>query len=177
MTFAKPPYKSNGHYLTRQLFQEQAWKNNNPKVVVDNSIVAPFCLYGPKEGYIDFGKHYVESEDPTGYTTAKELLGDWHHWEFLMKRPWFREAKEYWDRELKVRLESKAVDQIKEHALGGDAKALTASKYIHQLAQAVGQKKQRGRPSKEEIEGNLKQETKDLSEILSDAERIKLVKK
>lgn len=167
-------YKPNGHYLTRQLFQEEAWKSKN----VGNGLVieAPFSLYG-KEGYIDFGEHYVESEDPTGYTTAKELLGDWHHWEFLMKRPWFREAKEYWDKEMKVRLESKAIAQIKEHALQGDSRALQASKFLHSVAQTVGQKKtSRGRPTAAEVEGNLKQETKELSEVLEDAARIKLVK-
>lgn len=173
----QPPYRNeqNQRY-TRQLFYEQ-WSN----LPIENRVVGPaFTLFQDREGLINFGKEYINDNDPTGYTTATRLLGEYAYWKFLMKVQWFREAKEIWDEELDAKLTSEGLAKIRQIALSEDKGALVAAKYLaNQDYKNANNKKSahsRGRPSKEEVAGHLAQEAREAKETLEDAERIKLVR-
>jgi hypothetical protein len=171
----KFPYKNEQNQrFTRQLFFEQ-WTN----LPIENRLgEPPFTLHADKEGYVNFGQEYIKDADPTGYTTAKRLLGDYSYWKFLMKVQWFREAKKDWDEELEAKLYAQGLAKIREIALGDDPKALAAAKYLANKEFKQGGVK-RGRPSSDEVEGRLKQEVENIASTDADAERIglKLVRK
>lgn len=164
-----PPYKNTqGAYYTRGLFWDVS------KVLPHNlrSIDAVFDLYQDRPGLINARATFVELGDPTGYRWAIKYLGDWHHWEILMKCKWFKEAYDVWVHELNVKLRSDAVDRIKEISDGGTQQSLAAAKYLADMAKpkVYG----RGRPSSAEISGELKRAVKVLETEEADMERIGL---
>lgn len=173
---AKKPFKnaSNQRY-TKQLFYE-TWST----LVEDYRVFRPpFTLNSDIKGLINFGRRYIQDADPSGYTTAMALLGDFAHWEYLMKSPWFKAAKAEWDRELEAKLYAEGMQKLREILTeGDDAKALQAAKilidpkhYSPERKAAVGK---RGRPTSEEIEGELKEQARQAHEFAKDAERIGL---
>lgn len=171
----KPPYKNeiNMRY-SQQLFLEQ-WVS----VPVDmRTHLPPFSLYGDRYDLINFGREYINDCDQTGYTTSLRLLGEYPYWAHLMKAKWFREAKEKWDEEIDAKLYAEGLAKIRDLAMGDDAKALQAAKFLanKEYKKAAGTKtiKTRGRPSNEEIEGNLKKLTEDEIELQEAAQRIGL---
>lgn len=169
------PYRNdNNQRYSRQLFYEQ-WVQLPIEL---RSVEPPFTLFDRnKEGYKCFGQMYVEDEDPTGYTTATRIFGDYSYWTYLMRSGWFREAVDIWNTELDARLKSKGIKKIKQIAESEDKGALQAAKYLadhgYKNAKTVST---RGRPSKEEVAGRLAEEAREAKETLADAERIKLVK-
>jgi hypothetical protein len=121
-----------------------------------------------------FKEHYLASLDPTGYETAIKYLGSYEHWEYMLKNcSWFRDAVEGWKGELQARLKSKAIAKIQEIAFSEDRQALAAAKYLatHDYDKVDG----RGRPSKEELRGNLKEAIEATEADKADMERMGLV--
>lgn len=161
---------------TRLLF----WEQQGLLPIAQQKIDPIYTLHIDKPGLINFRKRYVALGDPTGWKVAQELLEDYSHWQLLMKCPWFREAKEIWDAELDAKLASEGLDAIKQFAGGvegvSDAITLTAARYLADKAYKRSPKPEaatkRGRPSKEEVEGNLKAETADAAEVAKDLDRI-----
>lgn len=123
---------------------------------------------------------YVAYGDPTGYQLSQDYLEDFSHWQLLMKSAWFRSAKEIWDVELEAKLAAEAMSSIRLFANGSEdvapAVQLSAAKY---LADKQWKKKDvpRGRPSKAEVDGNLKRESSHAADLAADLDRIRLVKK
>lgn len=167
------PYKneSNQRY-SKQLFLEQ-WRT----LPIDlRSVEPPFTLNYPRDGFICLREEYIADGDPTGYKTAMRIFGEYSYWEYLNGIGWFKEAKAAWDRELDAKLKSEGVSKIRELAKGDDPKALNAAKFLATLEYKKGNTAlKRGRPSKEEIEGNLKEETRNRDAVNEDAARIRLV--
>lgn len=164
---------SNGKYYTRQLFWDE-WVN---LMQSERQIDPPFCLHGNKPELINFGKAYVESEDPTGYKVAQELLGGYQLWTVLMKTKWFQEAKKIWDEELDARLKSQGIEKLKEILTNGQpAQQLQAAKYIANLEYKGATRSSRGRPSNAEIEKAAREEADIRSTLEADYQRISLVK-
>lgn len=169
----KFPYRNEyGHRYTKALFLELMQTIPLEERVAD----APFTLHRKLEGYICFGDEYVNDGDPTGYTTSKRLLGEYAYWKYLEKRDWFREALAVWNEELDAKLASEGIRKIRELALGDDAKALQAAKYLSNLEHKRNGAK-RGRPSKEEIQGNIAIEADEARRLQEDLQRISLVTK
>lgn len=165
----KPPFKnSSNQYYTAQLFWEKSID-----LPIDLRIIEPvFSLYDDKPGLVNARKTFVELNDPTGYKWAQRYLGDYEHWTRLMKCKWFAEAYDRWMEEMKMKLRSEALESIRRIASeASDAQALVASKY---LAGFEWEKKERGRPSKNELSGELKRQARILSDEDADMERIKL---
>ena len=162
---------------TRQLF----WEQQALLPTEMRKIEPMYTLYEDKGDLPNFRKLYVQMGDPTGYALAQAYLEDYSHWNLLMKSAWFREAKEVWDAELDAKLKSEAMTAIRQLANGGDevpiASQLNAAKYLangeHRKAQQA--KPVRGRPSKEEVTGNLKQMSADEASIADDLKRIRSV--
>lgn len=72
----------------------------------------------------------------------------------VMRCQWFRDAYEVWITELNLQLKSEAIAKALEIMNGENgAQALAAAKFI---ATAEYDKNIRGRPSKQELEGQLK---------------------
>ena len=164
---------SNGKYYTRQLFWDE-WIN---LMQSERQIDPPFCLHGNKPELINFGKAYVESEDPTGYKVAQKLLGGYQLWTVLMKTKWFQEAKKLWDEELDARLKSQGIEKLKEILENGmPAQQLQAAKYLANQEYKGTSGSSRGRPSNSEVEKAAREAAEIRDALQSDADRIRLVK-
>jgi hypothetical protein len=160
--------------FTKQLF----WEQYITLPETERTFHPPFTLHADKEGYINFGKAYIDSNDPSGYTVAQLLLNkDYEHWQHLCRCTWFKEAKEKWDAELDAKIYSEALAKIKELAKGDDAKALQAAKFLaNKEYKHKGSKISRGRPSREEVAGELKREVEDQKFLVEAADRIRVIK-
>ncbi len=165
-----PPYRNllGNVWLTRTLF----WENHQD--------VKQQCRYEPVfsldrdiPGLVNCRSTFIEIGDPTGYAWAQEYLQSWEHWEKLMQSSWFEQAYEGWLREYKMKLRSEAVGIITKIAQEGSQQALQAAKY---LASAEWEKPAtgRGRPSKEEMKGELARAVKQYEYEQDDAKRIGL---
>jgi hypothetical protein len=165
------PFKNaQNKYYTRQLFWEQ-W-NDLPNEM--KKIEPMFTLYADKPGLINFGKAYVESEDPTGYKISQELLDGYRLWSLLMKSSWFIAAKKMWDEELDARLTSKGLNKMQEILEnGGPAQQAVAAKYFADREYRKDKTKSRGRPSKEEVAAEVRKEASFSRTISEDFERIR----
>ena len=161
----------NNQRYTKQLFHEQ-----NVQVQEGVRAINPiFSLHDDKPGLINFRKEYVADEDPTGFTTASRLLENYDHWLLLMKSPWFREAKAIWDLELDAKLTSRAFRKIQEVAVSDSPQALVAAKFLanKEYKEKRNAKTNRGRPTNEEVEGELKREVARAKDFRDDLERIR----
>lgn len=113
---------------------------------------------------------FVTSEDPTGYTTAMDLLGSWEHWNKLFSTKKFKEELDKWKEEQDVRIRSKAIKALKETALSEGSKGTSAARYLADGGY-LG-KSTRGRPSKEEVTRERKIQAGIVNELAEDEERI-----
>lgn len=164
-----------GKYYTSQLFYERYSKMPTHKKVGKPK----FTLYRNIEGFINFGERYVALEDPSGYKVTQELLnGDYKHWILLNEQKWFTDAKKLWDRELDAKLMARGLDAIKQIARGDDEEVkppikLQAAKFLATRGYVLPeQKSSRGRPTKEEVEGELRREAGLQATISEDLARI-----
>ena len=182
---AKSPSSPFRHPVTNVRYTRLLFWDQHQLLPIDSRTREPmFTLHHDKEGLINLRRSYVALGDPTGYKLAQLHLEDYSHWQLLMKCPWFKEAKEIWDMELDAKLASEGLDIIRQHADGFEglspAVQVTAAKYLadkaYKKASAPASKNGRGRPSKEEVEGNLKLDTLAAKELEDDLARIRLVK-
>ena len=163
----------------KQLFYDQ-WI----RLGTENRAFHPlYTLHDEKEGYICFGKEYIKDMDTTGYKTSQRLLEDFNHFNLLMKSPWFREAKEIWDNEIKAKLEAEGLAAIREISKMKDedgvkaATRLAAAKELVRLGKEKTKRSAAGRPSNEEVSGEIKRAARETSAFEDDAARILEFKK
>lgn len=167
----KPPYKTpTNSWYTKSLFWEQASMYDAARKTECPII---FTLYNDRAGLVNARKTFVELGDPSGYKWAMKYLGDYEHWRVLMNCSWFKDAYEVWMNELTMKLQSEAMDRIREIAQTEGQQALVANKW---LASKPWQEKAtgRGRPSKAEVTGELKRHVQALTAEEEDAKRIGL---
>lgn len=170
----QPPYKNqSGQYYTRQLFWEESIELSDSM----KAIAPVFTLYKNKPGLINFGQEYILSEDPTGYTVAQKLLGEYSHWTILMKSKWFKAAKTLWDDELDARLTARGFNKIQELLKDGPpAQQLAAAKYLADKEYRKDKSASKGRPSKKEIDEKIREDADTQEQLSADFKRISLVK-
>lgn len=92
---------------------------------------------------------FLDCRDPSEYSPAMALLGDWEHWLEVRNHALIKPHVDKWQAELEVKLRSEAIQQMKQHAKqpGGTA----AAKWLADKGYAQeGTKKAVGRPKKEE---------------------------
>lgn len=166
-----PPYRDGQNkWRTESLFWD-IWTTRSPEYRVGTPV---FSLYRDRPGLINARTTFVEVGDMTGYRWAIKYLGDWEHWEALIKRSWFKKALETWRAELAVKLQSEALDVIQRIAqTEGHRSALPAARYLHELEK---QSRGRGRPTQLAIDTELKREVERRSVEDDDASRIGLLK-
>ena len=165
------PYKDKmGRYRTQSLFWEMR----------DESMTPVWCMKDynlVKEGttYPSLKKIYMEYDHVPGaeYEFAMDQLGSWDHWIKLCNdtTPQIKEMIQGWRDEIEVRLKAKGIKSIIMHSLDNDPKGLQAAKYLVEKGYAA---KKAGRPSKEEVERELKVDARAAKERLADLERIGL---
>lgn len=123
-----------------------------------------------KPGLIPMKDTFMAFKDTSGYAWAMEYLKSWEHYNVLLKKSWFRERIDKWIEEMHLSERNSALATIREIAKGENpVQALAASKY---LAERAWEKPSRGRPSKEEIKGELKKAVKALDEEEADLARM-----
>ena len=170
------------HPNTNQRYTKQLFHDHVTNMPLDMRTFSPlYTLHHDVVGYINFRKEYVRDEDPTGYKTSSRLLEDYSHWQLLMGTQWFKDAKKIWDEELDAKLEARAMDAMKALMVDTDnkpAERIAAAKIIlGKTGVKQPQTSPRGRPSKEEVQGNLKQETAAERILQEDLARIGLIRK
>lgn len=168
----------NNKRYTQLLFHERAEALGAAR----QTIPPMYTLYDDVEGLVNFGREYVKDMDPTGHKTAMRLLENYDHWLQLMGTKWFKEAKDEWDKEVAAKMEKEATDILRGIALDSDlkpAERISAAKAILGRAKAVKapneplRGKGRGRPTNEEVTGELKRQAQLTKDELEDLARIK----
>ena len=167
-----PPYKDPaGNWRKSSIFKGAPGNLTKPCYV--------FTLWGDEPGLINAHTTFVAMMDPTGYEWAMKYLGSFQHWEALMKGgKWFRDWYNAVVAEIHAKLRADALINIQEVARGAasEAQRLAASKYLAERPYERVDKisKARGRPSKEELKGHLKQMADISEQTKEDYERIGL---
>jgi hypothetical protein len=147
-----------GRYIVQGLFLEDRY----------NTDLAVYTLDGEDKEYKgkkypSLKKLYIAEGDPQEYLFAEKHLFDWPHWQRLCKNAIVGRHIEEWRDELKLSLRSEGIATLIDLAIND--KSYQAAKW---LADEGWIKKERGRPSKEEVEGKLNRETKIAKEFEDD---------
>ena len=124
--------------------------------------------------YKSMKKIYMSYDHIPGYEYefAMDVLGSWDHWNKLANDtiPELKNMIQGWRDELDIRLKALGLKALIHASRDNDAKGVQASKYLVEK----GYIQKRGRPSKEEVERELKANTKAKKELNDDLERIGL---
>lgn len=161
---------SQGRFLTRALFKEmsdpESRKKFSPEFTLKENDIT---------GYKSMRKLYLSFDDPTEYKFAQEVLGSWDHWQKLSNSTWFEDYINAWRFELEIKLRSQGIKTMKDLATD---KNKDAAKWLAQGGWNATGKLKRGRPSKEEVEGERKVQARMKQDVQDDADRlgIKVVK-
>lgn len=151
-----------GRFHTKALFVETISKE-----LLAKGIKPVYTLKGDP-AYIDLHEMFMQSNDPTGYTTAIAAFDSWEHLKHLKTLQWFGPLWEQWEEELEIKMRSEALRNIVEQSK--DLKGTTAAKYIAEK----GWEKKRGRPSNDEIARERRAQAAMREELADDAGRIGL---
>lgn len=122
--------------------------------------------------YPSLKKIYLSYDHVPGneYDFAIETFGSWEQWERITRASRLVEMIKSWRNELEVKIRSNAVKSIIRTSAGDSAASATAARWLAEK----GYTPSRGRPTKAEKEGYLKQEQSIRNEIDDDLERVGL---
>lgn len=165
----KPPYKSVNNYFTVALFAEMQHRTADTSA---GKISPVFSLYSDMPGLINAQQTFIDERDPTGYRWAMKYLKSWKHWQLLCKLGWFQEALAIWKDALTHELKAEAIAKIIEISSGESSQALAAAKYVAE--EGWEPKATKGRPSKEMVDGKVKELARAVQAQNEDAARIGL---
>lgn len=116
---------------------------------------------------------YLEMADPSEYSFAMEILGSDKHWKILQELPWFQPHLAEWRETLDTKLRSEAIQSLRKISQSMDeAKALQAAKWLAEGSYKT--RREKGRPSSEEVTGHVVREASVKSLLQEDAERLGL---
>lgn len=121
--------------------------------------------------YKSLKKIYLEMEDVTEFEFAMATIGSYKLWERLTKSQALREHIDQWRKELSLKLKAKALKEIVRAAAGN---SFPAMKYLADKSYIENTTNKRGRPSKEDIQAELKKEMEASRTFQNDAKRIGL---
>jgi hypothetical protein len=119
--------------------------------------------------YKSLKKTFLSYDDPTEYEFAAKELGGWSHWKELQKVDVISVEIEEWREERDVRLRSQGVKQL--IRLAEEDGSFQASKYL--ADKGWEEDKKRGRPSKHEVNKQVKQQAQVKSQVSADLERLR----
>lgn len=165
MTIDKNKFKDDrGRFIVQGLFLEDSYNADMAVFTFDGEDK----LYKGKT-YPSLKRLYLEHGDPKEYSFARKYLYDWKHWQRLCKNKVVGRHIEEWRKELELSLVSEGVSALIDLAL--NEKSYQAAKY---LADRGWDKSKVGRPSKEEVEGQIKKQAEEDQEFADDFELIAL---
>lgn len=156
-----------GRYIVQGLFLEDRY----------NTKLSVYTLDGEDKEYKgvvypSLKRLYLEECDPKEYTFANKYLFDWDHWQRLCNNAIVGRHIEKWREELELMLVSEGVSALIDLAL--NEKSYQAAKY---LADRGWDKRGRGRPSNEEVEGYMKKKAEQENIYNRDFELLEFHKK
>jgi hypothetical protein len=150
-----------GKWLTQALFLEMGYKPQAMFTLDDED-----KEYNGKT-YPSLKRLYLELDDPTEYSVATAHLGGWAHWKRLRGNKLLAKHLDEWQDELNVKLTAKGVALAIQIATDGGT--FQAAKW---LADTGWEKRIAGRPSKEDVESELKKQTRDSDDFGADILRM-----
>lgn len=153
-----------GRYLTQAMFKETSSVDMRKKFPPEFTLKEHDI-----KGYKSMKQLYMACEDPTEYSFAMEILGSWEHWQKLSNSTWFKPIVDAWREELEIKLRSKGIRTMAELAVKDKNK--DAAKWLAQAGFKLNSNS-RGRPSKEEVQGELKKQARLKADIEEDASRL-----
>lgn len=166
------PYKDKmGRYRARSLFWEMRDESMEPVWCMKD-----YDLVKDDITYPSLKKIYMAYDHVPGaeYDFAMEHLGSWDHWLKLCNSndtsSRIKDMIQSWRDEIDIRIKAQNIKSIMRHSLDDDPKGLQAAKYLVEKGYA----KRAGRPSKEEIQRELKTDAKAAKDRQADLERIGL---
>jgi len=96
----------------------------------------------PTWSLTDWKEVYLELCDPTEWEPAMYLLGSWAHWKKIADNSAVAPFIAEWRKELKIKLKSVAINQIKQQAAG--PKGTAAAKWLAENGYEESKKKVKG---------------------------------
>jgi len=118
----------NGVVRTKSLFYELSY---------DNTEHVLFTLKNDDldhngRTYTSLSKLYrsLAAQDPTEYTFAMAVFGDWDVWDKIRNAPQLRPYVTKWRKEVEIKIKSQAIKIIAEEAMGGGRSSFTAAKLL-----------------------------------------------
>lgn len=153
-----------GRYKTLSLFLEIGYNED-----------ALFTLKGYDheyngKTYPSLKRLYLESSDPTEYTFATKYLADWDHWQKICANKALALHINKWRYELELKLRAEGVERVLKSARSKGN--WLAAKF---LAEKGWEQRTAGRPSKEDVDRELKIQTDLQNEFEDDIARLRLV--
>lgn len=135
---------------------------------------ALYWLYSKDDERPFMKDEFLKLKDPTGVKFANKFFEDWEHLQYLLKAKWFRECWDSWQSELEAILKQEALEVIRTIMMEGSTQSFAAAKFIatSEYKQEGKASTKRGRPSKEEVQGELKNAIKAASQTEEDYNRM-----
>lgn len=155
-----------GRYIVQGLFLETRYDTE----------WAQFTLDGEDKDYKgkvypSLKRLYLQYSDPKEYNFANEYLVDYPHWQRITHNKTLREHVDQWRAELELKLISDGVSVLIDLATEKDS--YQAAKW---MADRGWDKSVKGRPSKEQVKGELKKRADEAEEFAEDFQLLKLHK-
>lgn len=159
-----------GNFFTQALFLELAYAN---PVNAIYTLKDEDYEYNGKT-YKSIKRLYLDIADPTEYEFAQQCFSGWNHWQRICNKtkalaPYIEE----WRAELEVKLRSKGVKNLIKEATSTNKGAMQAAKW---LADKGWADKRAGRPSNEQVDGEIKSQARIKAAVADDLERIRNLK-
>lgn len=156
---------SNGKWKTISLFLEHHYDTTE-------------AIFTMKGEHFDYkGKQYLSPRqlfvglgDPTGYEFSQQYLDGWEHWKAFCASPRIRAFIEDWKEELEVKLRSKAITTVVADSESESRSSVASAKWLSDRGWV--EKRAAGKPSKEEVQRELKVATKIKDEHEDDWKRM-----
>lgn len=123
------------------------------------------------KGHTSLRRAYLEENDPEEYTFALKYFGHWDHWLKLANNYWFKPLLREWRKELQIKMRSEQLQNLQRLAKQSGASGLSATRVLLKETAPVT----RGRPSKEEVAGKLRQVADAEQDTEQDALRLGIV--
>lgn len=165
---------SNGVRLLKGLFFEKTLQENRHLAVYtlkheDHTV--------EETTYPSLYRLYMECEDPTEWSFATAHLDGWQHWKQLCECNWFKPIIEEWREELSLKIASKLVKNMISISKTNSREAASANKYLLDKGYfKTGDKSTNkvGRPSKEQINKEIKRQAQKDQDLEADLKRLNL---
>lgn len=154
-----------GRYKTLSLFLESEYDKDAIFTLKDYD-----HQYGDRL-YPSLKRLFLETSDPTEYIFATKYLAGWDHWQKICANQSLAKHVEKWRYELELKLRSEGVQWVIKSARS--KQNWLAAKF---LAEKGWETRIAGRPSKEEVDRELKIQSDIYNEYEDDLQRMRLVK-